>query len=172
MRTFILTFSILFLSLPILAQDLVAFNDGNQSQNQMKSAIISDENSEPIDTKRVAAASSKVEALRAKVAEYDLKNEKIYSRHASTDYRVVFTDGTNSIEAIYDSRGAISSAIETYENIRLPDEIIKQVMTENQGWAIDKAWYLVSFESNRQTEAQYKIEMTKDSKKRTVWVSE
>lgn len=167
MKTIVLTFCILLLSLPVTAQELVAFNDGNQSHYQMKA----DGNLKSHDTKRVTT-SAKVEALRAKWAEYDLKNEKIYSKHASTGYKVVLTDGTNSIEAIYDSRGTIASAIETYENVRLPDEIIKQVLIENQGWAIEKARYTVSFTADRQTETQYKIEIIKDGKKRTVKISE
>jgi hypothetical protein len=172
MKTLILTLSILFLSFPLMAQDQVAFNDGKKSPYQMKTTVGAAENLESKDTKRVAAASARVEALRAKVAGYDLKSEKIYSRHASSDYKVVFTDGTNTIEAIYDSRGDLLNSLETYENVRLPNDIIKQVMTENQGWTIEKVLYLVTYKANQQIEAQYNIEMTKDGKKRTVKVSE
>jgi len=156
----------------LTAQDDLAFVDHSNTENYRTEEHIEKPafNTEYLLATNEAKIPQKIQSLRKEVAQYDLINQSLYSRHSSSTYKVVFSEGANQIEVHYDSRGIILNSNEIFENVPLPYLYGKEISKEYPGWAYENVWCYVNYIADENPDISYKVLLKKGNEKQTVWV--
>lgn len=157
----------------LTAQDDLAFVERSNTENYYSTEEHVEKpafNTEYLSATKEAAIPHKIKSLRKEVAQYDLTNESIYSRHSSSTYKVVFSESNNHIEVHYDSRGTILNSTEIFKNVPLPHAYGKEISKEYPGWAYENVWCYVNYIADENPDISYKVLLKKGNEKQTVWV--
>ncbi len=113
-------------------------------------------------------ASERIKKFQALVANYDIRNSDVYDAKSSSTYTVVFTEGVNTIKALFDQSGTIINCEESFQNVRLPHSLGVQLSKEHPGWSFHEVWCHVDYNVNTLAEIKYKVALKKGSKIKTV----
>lgn len=107
-----------------------------------------------------------VKNLQEKFAAYDLgKDYEGYS-----NYLVVMKCDKGKLSASYDENGKLTSVVEKYNNVKLPNEVIYSVYRQFPGWEFVNDKYLYTQKEGDIVKKQYQIQIKKDGKVRNLKV--
>lgn len=101
-----------------------------------------------------------VKNIQEKFAAYDLgKDYEGYS-----NYLVVMKCDKGKLSASYDENGKLTSVVEKYTNVKLPNEVIYSVYHQFPGWEFVNDKYLYTQKKGDIVNKQYQIQIKKDGK--------
>ena len=114
-----------------------------------------------------------VNMLEQYAAAYDVKGATFYEDEYD-HYFVSFYIPQGKILAVYDKEGNIVRTAENYNNVALPNPILKTVTKEYPGWAISKDVYLVTYRENgtNVTKKVYKLLLEKGDMRKKIKINE
>lgn len=113
-----------------------------------------------------------IKLLHEKVANYNIKEAKVYVPKSLSSYDVVFTEGANQITAVYNHLGDIINSYESYKNVKLPYAITYKVAEDYPGWEFNSTWCNVTYSKYGVSKTHYKIELKKGNEKKIVRIAE
>ncbi|MDN3493619.1 hypothetical protein [Winogradskyella bathintestinalis] len=171
MKKCILGLCILGLTNLICAQNDLAMVTANVDNLTAKSVKTSEINnakylySSNLDAQNLALNIKKLQKI---AADYDIKNDVVYSKNKTITYDVVFKDNANIINAVYDYNGIIISSEEYYENVRLPYSLTKALANEYPGWSFAKSNCTIMYSKNGEVKSTYNIKLKKGNKMKLI----
>ncbi|PKP24675.1 MAG: hypothetical protein CVU03_11360 [Bacteroidetes bacterium HGW-Bacteroidetes-2] len=112
--------------------------------------------------------SNRVRALQTVVANFDIQKEVVYTKTSSATYDVVFREGKNAINAVFDSKGNIIQSDENYESVNVPYFLSKKILKEYPGWGYKQVWLSISYNQKFATTIQYKVVLKNGNKEKTI----
>ncbi|AVR46345.1 hypothetical protein C7S20_14320 [Christiangramia fulva] len=109
--------------------------------------------------------------LQKAIAAFDVKKMPDFDQKLSF-YEVIFKSTKGSVNTFYDGEGKILYALGKFKSVPLPKEIIRKVISENDGWRIIDNKYLTSYEGPTQKASNlYRIYMSNGSERKKLKVS-
>ncbi|MEX2350449.1 MAG: hypothetical protein WD554_06175 [Flavobacteriaceae bacterium] len=167
MKTFVLGIAFLGISCFLNAQNDIAYVDVNKTsfKSAKTTPVI---NASYLQAIEVNLVPERVKAFQTVVANYDIKQAAIYSAVNETTYDVVFTEGKNSIKAVYDHNGNIIQCDEKFEEVRVPYFLSTKITTMYPGWSYEKVLCTISYNKDEEPQINYKVVLKKNSKKKTI----
>ena len=163
----------------VLGLIFIGFTTLMQSQNEIASVNVNlNENVKPI--KNVAINSDYYNAFDKKissqhvrkfqnlVANYDIKQTKIYSPSQITNYTVVFKEGKNQINAEYNHQGNIVQCNEIFRDIKLPYAISSDVAKNYPGWKFCTITCEVLYDLESDQQVIYTVAIQNGNKKKSL----
>ncbi len=104
--------------------------------------------------------------LRAAVVRYDIKQSDVFDGIES--YRVTFSNGKDTVVAIYGPDGEIERTFEYYKDVRIPKPILKKVLAEYVNWRVLESVHLVFYGKTTPLEEKFKVKMERNGKQ--IWL--
>ncbi len=167
MKTIVLGIAFLGISCFLNAQNDIAYVDVNETSfKSAKTAPVI--NASYLQAIEVNLVPERVKAFQAVVANYDITQADVYATGRETTYNVVFTEGKNSIKAVYDQNGNIIQCDEKFEGIRVPYFLSKEIITKYPGWGYDEVLCTISYNKDQEPQINYKVVLKNGSKKKTI----
>ncbi len=97
-----------------------------------------------------------ISLLERKVANFDVKNLKVYRDDYDT-YKVLFFISKGNIVAHYDNNSNIIRTYEKFKDIKLPISVLRSIAKKFPNWSISDDLYLVNYHHNKGVKKRYKI---------------
>lgn len=110
----------------------------------------------------------KSERLQMQVFNYDIKTADVYSPEANTTYTVIFSEGSNHIDAVYAKDGKLIQSEGVFENVPVPYSIGYELAKTYPGWEFHKSWCYSTFSTEGSSEISYKIQLKQGNKTKLV----
>lgn len=167
MKTFVLGIAILGMSCLLNAQNDIAYVEVNETMLNSTAATTA-KNATYLKAIEVNLVPERVKAFQAVVANYNIKETAVYSATPSTTYEVVFTEGVNSIKAVYDHNGNIIRCDEQFEEVRVPYFLSKEITAMYPGWGYEKVQCSITYNKDEAPKVNYKVVLKKGTKKKTI----
>lgn len=105
--------------------------------------------------------------FQKRIAAFDIK--KLLDYDESMNYEVIFKTTKGNINTIYDGDGKILWSRGSYRSIRLPKDITRKIMKENEGWNIEDDKYVSFYHSNsKDSKAQYSVYLSNENSSKKV----
>ncbi|TXD84061.1 hypothetical protein ESY86_10850 [Subsaximicrobium wynnwilliamsii] len=164
MKTIIMGLIVSLITTAVLAQHenvmVTSFETSNHKVYEKSAA-----NSNYINAALEKTVAKRIATLEDIVANYDIKQESIYSPNKKTTYTVDFKQNSDHIKAIYDQEGLIIKTEEAYNNVRMPYSISGKLAQNYPGWSFENVKCLITY-SNGDKRIAYHVELAKgrDSK--------
>jgi len=169
MKTILFGFVFLGLtSLTFAQNDIAAVNHDAANYNIPITVTNAKINLPYLSNDNLNDSAERIKLLRKKIADYNIKESKIYTPEDSVTYDVVLTEGANQIKVVYNNEGEIIHGEETFENIRLPYAISSKVAKDNPGWEFYSTWCFITYSKNKTFKVEYKIKLKKGNKSRMI----
>lgn len=106
--------------------------------------------------------------LQKRIAVFDIKKMPDYDQKLSL-YEVVFKSTKGRVNTFYDSDGKILWAIGKFKSVPLPKEVIRAIISENEGWQIVDNKYVTSYEGPTNTASNlYRVSMSNGNENKKV----
>ncbi len=169
MKTFVLGIAFLGMSCFLNAQNDIAYVDVNETSFKSATAKTAAlKNPGYFEAIEVNLVPERVKAFQAVVANYDIKQAPVYLEARKSTYDVVFTEGLNSIKAVYDHNGNIIRCDEKFEEVRVPYFLSKEITTMYPGWGYEAVQCTISYNKDEAPKVNYKVVLKNGSKKKTI----
>ncbi|TDE54342.1 hypothetical protein [Flavobacterium sp. GT3P67] len=107
-----------------------------------------------------------VRALEEKFIAYDLGRDY----EGFENYLVIMETSKGSLTATYNENGKLTSVIENYKNIKLPNSVIYSIYKNFPGWQIVNDKYLYSQKEGDITKKEYNLKIKKGNEVRKLVV--
>lgn len=108
----------------------------------------------------IESPDSKINFIQNEFIAYDLgKDAEGYD-----EYLVTLTIKDGSLVASYNEKGKLIKVVEKYKNVRMPNDIVKNILKQYPGWKILKDRYTYSQKEGKIIKKQYDVILEKDSK--------
>lgn len=104
----------------------------------------------------------KVVKFQNLVAQYDIKQEPVFSEEGPSQYIVEFYEDQNKVVAYYDQSGDVVRSKARYKDIRLPKSINKELSRSHTGWAIVGNTVTIQYNQDGTVDSCYKVMLEKD----------
>lgn len=103
---------------------------------------------------------SKINLIQKEFIAYDLgKDAEGYD-----EFLVTLSIKDGSLVATYNEKGKLLTVVEKYKNVRIPNDIVKNILIQYPGWKILKDRYSYSQKEGNITKKQYDVILEKDNK--------
>ncbi|HEX9825597.1 MAG TPA: hypothetical protein VGA80_03290 [Flavobacteriaceae bacterium] len=112
-----------------------------------------------------------IHKMHMEVAQFNLKDLKLYTPGEKASYKVLFNEGKCKIEASYNDEGELTQSEESYENVRIPYSVSSKLAKDYPGWAFNNTLCKITYNQSGLPKITYHITMDKDGKKKTVKVN-
>lgn len=171
MKKCILGLFILGLTNLICAQNdlaMVTTNANEVNNKSLKTLAVHNSqylNSSNLNVQNLAFCIKKLQKI---AADYDIKNDAVYSKNKTITYDVVFENNANYIKAVYDYNGIILSSEEYYEDVRVPYALTNELAKEYPGWSFDKSNCTILYSKDGIARSTYNIELKKGNKTKLI----
>jgi len=109
-----------------------------------------------------------IKRLQDVVANYDITENRIYSRNQHITYTVVFESDTNYVKAIYAHDGTILESEEYYEDVRIPYSLGSEIAKTYPDWSFDNSACTIEYTKNEATRFTYSFVLRKGTKSKTI----
>lgn len=127
-----------------------------------------DVNCEYLDAIESIEVAKSVKLLEKEVTLFNLKDAEFYSDEFE-NYKVSFKCLKGNISATFDKDGKILTAVERFQNVRLPSSVYKSIIRKFPSWKIAEGNYKVSYNAkNGFAKKIYKIKLENETKERIV----
>ena len=167
MKTIVLGLTFLGFTILMHSQNDIASVDVNLNEyiKPIKDVAMNSNYYNAFDTK---ISSERVRNFQSLVANYDIKQAKVYSPSQITNYTVVFKEGENQIKAEYDQQGNIIQCTELFKDIKLPYAISSDIAKNYPGWKFCSITCEVSYDQESDEQVIYKVAIENGNKKKTL----
>lgn len=175
MRTLILSIVCVFTLNTLFAQqsdlallDLNSIESENTSLNNFETHS-ADLNLDYLKLSLTEASSNIIIEWKLRLANYDLKNNSVFDDSEEATYSINYKNKQVDIVAIYDNQGNILSTKETYNNIKLPLELMVKISKLYPDYAFEKNNYHATYTSKSGIEKEYyNVQIRKGNQKTTL----
>ncbi len=107
---------------------------------------------------------NKVKMIQREFIAYDLgKDAEGYD-----EFLVTLRVKDGSLVARYNEKGKLMAVVEKYDNVRMPNDVILNILKQYPGWKIIKDRYSYSQKEGNVTKKQYDVVLEKDKKMKQV----
>lgn len=168
MKTFVLGLTFLGFTILMHSQNEVASTEVNQN-DYVKS--LKGETTNPIyyyhafEDQIISERARKFQNL---VANYDIKQNSIYSKSEKSKYNVVFAEGENQIEAQFNQEGVILQCKELFKDIKLPYAMSSDIAKTYPGWKFCEVTCEVLYILDSDPVVVYKVTIQNGNKRKTL----
>lgn len=112
----------------------------------------------------IESPDSKIKMIQKEFIAYDLgKDAEGYD-----EFLVMLTIKDGSLVARYNEKGKLMSVIEKYNNVRMPNDVVLNILKQYPGWKIVKDRYSYSQKDGTIIKKQYDVILEKDNKVKQV----
>jgi hypothetical protein len=112
----------------------------------------------------IESVDSKIKMIQKEFIAYDLgKDAEGYD-----EFLVMLSIKDGSLVARYNEKGKLMSVIEKYNNVRMPNDVVLNILKQYPGWKIVKDRYSYSQKEGSIIKKQYDVILEKDNKVKQV----
>lgn len=157
-----------------LGQNSIAMESTNIKQNADFNFVKSKKHvrySEFLGAFSIVKLPKAIYTMHLKVAEFNLKNEHLYTPGEQASYKVVFNEGDYKIETYFNYHGELVQSKESYQNVRIPYSISSKLAKDYPGWAFNTTLCKITYNKSKLPKITYHITMDKGRQKKKVKVS-
>lgn len=144
----------------------------SQSKNEIELSTVNltEEkiNSEFLQTVQKKSTPVSVLQIQEEAAVFDVRQAA--DLKGSGFYEVLFKNNKGNFNAFYDKGGVISFANGRFYNVRMPKNLIKQIMRENDGWKIVQNRFHTSYKKPGESKDWYLVTLTNGVKSKNIKV--
>lgn len=143
----------------LMVLGMISQNYGQEiNDGMLDEVVVRATNYKYLNTVGTREATTTVNELQKKVAQFDLKESEFYQDDYDT-YKVYFYIPNGKILAAYDKDGNLLRTVEKFTDIALPQDVLTAVAKKYPGWSIYKDVYLINYSSDKQAKKTYKVRL-------------
>ena len=98
-----------------------------------------------------------VASLQREAAGYNVRMNKAFDKRYSRTFEMLFTNNFGKINAFYDTKGKITSTIESFKNVPLPKSVRQEILRSYANWEMVGNRYSGSYNDGNLIKRNYKV---------------